>query len=370
MPLPRRFHVEEPPEQLHMNIALGLSELCSIVGIDGAHADDRTFTGIAPLDHAGPDDIAFFFRPEFAAAARNTRAGLVITSTALAEHLPTAVLRLCHPDPEEAMARLLEYLAMSAKPQGGAIHHTASIAPSSAIAKSARIGAGTVIGEHVHIGDEVEIGAHVVIEDGVAIGERTVIESGAVIRSGTVIGKRCRIGSGAVIGSEGFGFIERNGRYRHLYHLGNVIIGDDVEVGANTCVDRGLLGATVIEDGVKIDNLVHIAHNVVIGEHTAIAAQAGIAGSTHVGKRNRIGGQAGLTGHISTCDDVTIGAQSGVSKSITQPGEYSGTPAVPLQRRLRSEAALRQLVELVPIIESLAHKFAPKPTDQLRDEQE
>ncbi|RMF34672.1 MAG: UDP-3-O-(3-hydroxymyristoyl)glucosamine N-acyltransferase [Chlorobiota bacterium] len=353
-----------------MSIALRFSELHSILNVDTVAPSERIFTGVAPLDQAGPDDIAFFFRPEFTAAARNTRAGLVITSTAFADYLPPQTPRLCHPDPEEAMATLLEYLAMRTKPQGGAIHHTASIAPSSTIAKNARIGAGTIIGEHVHIGDEVEIGARVVIEDGVTIGEGTVIESGAVIRSGTVIGKRCRIGSGAVIGSEGFGFIERNGRYRHLYHVGNVVIGDDVEVGANSCVDRGLLGTTIIEDGVKIDNLVHIAHNVVIGEHTAIAAQAGIAGSTHVGKRNRIGGQAGLTGHISTCDDVTIGAQSGVSKSITQPGEYSGTPAVPLQRRLRSEAALRQLVELVPIIESLAHKFAPKPTDQLRDEQE
>lgn len=181
---------------------------------------------------------------------------------------------------------------------------------------------------------------------------------------------RCRIGSGAVIGSEGFGYIERNGRYRHLYHLGNVIIGDDVEIGANTCIDRGVLGSTIIERGVKIDNLVHIAHNVIIGEHTAIAAQAGIAGSTCVGKRNRIGGQAGLTGHITTCDDVTIGAQAGVSKSIAQSGEYSGTPAVPLHRRLRSEAALRRLVELAPILESITQKFTPKQTDQLRDEQE
>lgn len=353
-----------------MNIALGISELGSIFGIDCSPAGDRNFTGIAPLDRAGPDDIAFFVRPEFTAAAHTTRAGLVITSTALAEHLPTDTLRICHPDPEEAMARLLEYVAVHAKPHGGAVHHTASIAPSSSVAKSARIGAATVIGEHVHIGDDVEIGARVVIEDGVAIGDGTAVESGAVIRSGTVIGKRCRIGSGAIIGSEGFGYIERNGRYRHLHHIGNVVIGDDVEIGANTCIDRGLLGSTVVEDGVKIDNLVHIAHNVIIGEHTAIAAQVGIAGSTRVGKRNRIGGQVGLTGHISTCDDVTIGAQSGVSKSITQPGEYSGTPAVPLQRRLRSEAALRQLVELVPVIESLAHKFAPKPTDQLRDEQE
>ena len=353
-----------------MTISIRLTELISLLGLKNPQQEDRVFSGIAPLDQAGADDIAFFFRSQLASLARSTRAGVVITNCALAEYLPPETLRLEHPDPEEAMATVLEYIVAKHRPRGGAIHHSASIAPSSTIAKSARIGAGTIIGEHCQIGEDVDIGACVVIEDGVSIGDETIIESGAIIRSSTTIGMRCRIGSGAVIGSEGFGYIERNGRYRHLHHLGNVIIGDDVEIGANTCIDRGVLGSTIIERGVKIDNLVHIAHNVTIGEHTAIAAQAGIAGSTYVGKRNRIGGQAGLTGHIITCYDVTIGAQAGVSKSIAQSGEYSGTPAVPLHRRLRSEAALRRLVELAPILESITQKFAPKQTDQLRDEQE
>lgn len=354
-----------------MTIRLQLSEIASIIG--GTVEGDATYliTGLAPLEQATQTDLSFFARKEFLDAARTTSAGAVITTSVLAEHLPASVHRIIHPKPDHALAILLEHIVTREKSHGGVVHHTASIAPSSSVAKTAQIAAGVVIGEHVTIGENVEIGMNAVIEDGVTIGEETQIGAAAIVCRGSVIGARCRIGQGAVIGSEGFGFIQLpDGSYQRLMHIGNVVIEDDVEIGANTCIDRGLLGSTVIRRGTKIDNLVHIAHNVTIGEHTAIAAQAGIAGSTSVGKRNRIGGQAGLTGHISTCDDVTIGAQSGVSKSITEPGEYSGTPAVELKRRLRSEAALRRLVELLPILETLALKLAPKQTDQLRDEQD
>ncbi len=354
-----------------MNIHLQLNHIATLVGGaiqgDGAH----TITGIAPLESAGQSDLSFFARPEFIDKARSTAASAVITTRELADYLPHTTSRILHPNPELALAILLDYVVASDKPQGGVIHHTASIAPSSTIAKTARIAAGVVIGEHCTIGENVEIGFNAVIEDGVTIGDDTVVESGAVICRATVIGRKCRIGAGAVVGAEGFGYVEdAGGSYRHLHHIGNVVIEDEVEIGANACIDRALLGSTVICRGVKLDNLVHIAHNVVIGENTAIAAQAGIAGSTTIGRQNRIGGQAGLTGHIKTCDGVTIGAQSGVSKSITAPGEYSGTPAVELKRRLRNEAAFRRLVELLPILESLVQKLAPKPTDQLRDEQE
>ncbi len=354
-----------------MNINLQLVEIAALVNGHIEGEPSRTITGIASLETAGQSDLSFFARREYREQARRTEAGAVITTNELASDLPNATSRILHPEPELAMAMLLDYVIASEKPQGGVIHHTASIAPSSTIAKSARIAAGAVIGEHCTIGENVEIGFNAVIEDGVTIGDDTVVESGAVICRATIIGRKCRIGAGAVVGAEGFGYVEdANGSYRHLHHIGNVVIEDEVEIGANACIDRALLGSTVIRRGVKLDNLVHIAHNVVIGENTAIAAQAGIAGSTTVGQRNRIGGQAGLTGHISTCDAVTIGAQSGVSKSITAPGEYSGTPAVELKRRLRNEAAIRRLVELLPILESLVHKLAPKPTDQLRDEQD
>lgn len=353
-----------------MKYPLRLAQIAELINARYDGQQDIIVQRIASLRDAGPEDLTFYANRDYANDARVTAAKAVITSEHLAADLPPGVSRLYHPDPEDAIATILEFVVTQTKPQGGAVHHTSSIAPSSTIAKSARIGAGAVIGEHCVIGEDVEIGINVVIEDRVTIGQGTTIESGAIIRWGSVIGNYCRIGSGAVIGSEGFGYIERNGRYRRLHHLGNVVLEDYVEIGANTCIDRAMLGQTVIAKGTKIDNLVHIAHNVTIGENSALAAQVGIAGSTHIGNHNRIGGQAGITGHVTTCDHVTIGAQSGVSKSITVPGEYSGTPAVELHRRLRSEAALRRLVELAPILESLVHKLAPKPTDQLRDEQE
>ncbi|GIV54358.1 MAG: UDP-3-O-acylglucosamine N-acyltransferase 2 [Candidatus Kapaibacterium sp.] len=352
-----------------MNVRFQLSEIASLVG--GRVEGDAAFfvTGIAPLDQATPSDLSFVARREFLDLATRTHAGAVITTEEFAGHLPATVHRIIHPAPEHALATILEQIVASEKYHGGTVHHTASIAPSSTIAKSAQIAAGVVIGEHATIGENVEIGMNAVIEDGVVIGDGTVIGAGAIICRLCVIGNNCRIGEGAVIGSEGFGYVATaEGGYRRLPHIGNVVVEDDVEIGANTCIDRALLGSTIIRRGAKLDNLVHIAHNVTIGQQTAIAAQAGIAGSTHIGERNRIGGQAGLTGHIQTCNDVTIGAQAGVSKSITEPGEYSGTPAVELKRRLRSEAALRRLVELLPILESLTQKFAPTPTDQLRDE--
>ncbi|MCS7302428.1 MAG: UDP-3-O-(3-hydroxymyristoyl)glucosamine N-acyltransferase [Bacteroidota bacterium] len=353
-----------------MKFHLTLAEIANIIGVPIDGGTDTIITGVAPLDTAQADHLSFLAREEFLPLAATTQAGVVLTTERFAPHLPPGVRALIHPKPDYAFARVLAHVVSISKPAGGIIHHTASIAPSSSIAKTARIAAGVVIGEHCVIGENVEIGCNVVIEDNVTIGEDTVIESGAVICHGTVIGMRCYVGHGAVIGSEGFGYAEFEGQYHRLYHVGNVVIEDDVDIGANTCIDRGLLGSTIIRRGTKIDNLVHIAHNVEVGEHTAIAAQVGIAGSTRVGRRNRIGGQAGLTGHIRTTDEVTIGAQSGVSKSILQPGEYSGTPAVELKRRLRSEAVLRRLIELEPILDSLVHKLAPKPTDQLRDEQE
>ncbi|MCX7930790.1 MAG: UDP-3-O-(3-hydroxymyristoyl)glucosamine N-acyltransferase [Chlorobi bacterium] len=354
-----------------MKFHLRLSDIAAIIGASIEGDAGLIVTGVAPLEHARSSDISFLARREFVPYAERTSAGAVITAPELAHHLPHTVHRLLHSAPEHAVADLLDYLVASSKVEGGAIHHTASIAPSSTLAKSVRVAAGVVIGEHCRIGEDVEIGINAVIEDNVTIGERTVIGAGAIVCRDCIVGADCRVGPGAVIGSEGFGYLEmKDGSYRRLHHVGNVAIEDGVDVGANTCIDRALLGSTIIKRGVKIDNLVHIAHNVVIGENSALAAQAGIAGSTVVGQRNRIGGQAGLTGHTVTCDDVIIGAQAGVSKSITEPGQYSGTPAQELSRRLRSEAALRRLVELLPLLETLLQKSVPKQTDQLRDEQD
>ena len=181
------------------------------------------------------------------------------------------------------------------------------------------------IGENVIIGENSSIGENCVIEDDVNIGKNSRIEPNVIIQKGSQIGQNCIVSPGAIIGSEGFGNAkDKDNKWHTIAHLGNVIIGDDVSIGSNTTIDRGSIGNTVIHRGVKIDNLVHIAHNVIIGEDTAIAATTGIAGTTVIGKRCMIGGKVGIVGHLTIADDVVVNATSTVNRNITKPGVYSG----------------------------------------------
>jgi len=230
----------------------------------------------------------------------------------------------------------------------GMRHATATIHASAIVDATASIGPGCVISEGCTVGEGVQLFANVVLYPKVKVGAGTMINANVSCASGTQIGERCIIHSGVVIGSDGFGFLEnKDGSFEKIPQVGIVVIGDDVEIGANTTIDRAAVGATIIGSGVKLDNLIHIAHGVQVGEHTAMAAQAGISGSTTLGKRNRIAGQVGVVGHIQTTDDVIVEAQSGLSKSVTEPGHYFGSPAKEHRTALRMEAALRRLPELL-----------------------
>ncbi|MEJ5285620.1 MAG: UDP-3-O-(3-hydroxymyristoyl)glucosamine N-acyltransferase [Bacteroidota bacterium] len=207
------------------------------------------------------------------------------------------------------------------------IHKSAVIDTTSQIHESAYIGANVVIGKNCKVGENTVILPNVTLYDNVQIGNNCLIHSNVVCYYNTIIGNNCIIHAGAVIGSDGFGFIEnKDGSFTKIPQLGNVVIGNNVEIGANTTIDRAIVGSTVIEDGVKIDNLVQIAHNVYVGENTAMAAQVGISGSTKIGKRNRLAGQVGIAGHIEITDDVVLEAKSGVAKSINESGVYFGAP--------------------------------------------
>jgi UDP-3-O-[3-hydroxymyristoyl] glucosamine N-acyltransferase len=228
------------------------------------------------------------------------------------------------------------------------------VAPSAVIDPTAETGHGvsvgplSVIGAKVRIGERTVVGARCVIEAGTIIGAGCRIDSGAVIRANTVIGNRVIIQSGAVIGSDGFGNArEKSGRYVRIPCFGNVVIGDDVDIGACSTIDRGNFGSTEIGQGVKLDNLVHVAHNVTVGEHTAIAAQTGISGSTRIGKRVMIGGQAGFVGHIDIGDDSFIGAKAGVSNDVKPGDKVTGYPARDIMTLRRIEAAESRLPELL-----------------------
>ncbi|MCX7908412.1 MAG: UDP-3-O-(3-hydroxymyristoyl)glucosamine N-acyltransferase [Ignavibacteria bacterium] len=227
-------------------------------------------------------------------------------------------------------------------------HPSAIIEGNTKIADTAYIGANVVIGKNCEIGENTIILPNTTLYDNVKIGKNCLIHSNVVCYYNTVIGDNCIIHAGAVIGSDGFGFIEnKDGTYTKIPQLGNVVIGNNVEIGANTTIDRAIVGSTIIEDGVKIDNLVQIAHNVQIGENTAMAAQVGISGSTKIGRRNRIAGQVGIAGHIEIADDVTLEAKSGVPKSITESGVYFGAPPKKKIEAFKILMATNELPELL-----------------------
>jgi UDP-3-O-[3-hydroxymyristoyl] glucosamine N-acyltransferase len=250
-------------------------------------------------------------------------------------------------DPYVGYARVAQAFEDRSSPWGQGISSSAIIDPAAIISRSVSIGPQSVIGAGVKIGTDTAIGAHCVIERGCTIGEQCRIDSGVVIRHKCVVGNRVIIQSGTVIGSDGFANARESGKFIRIPCFGNVVIGDDVDIGANTAIDRGNFEPTVIGRGVKIDNLVHIAHNITIGDDSAIAAQTGFAGSTKIGKRVLMGGQVGVIGHIEVGDDVFIGAKAGVSKNIEPGSQVTGYPARDLMTMRRIEAAESALPDLV-----------------------
>jgi UDP-3-O-[3-hydroxymyristoyl] glucosamine N-acyltransferase len=241
----------------------------------------------------------------------------------------------------------------------GLRHASAVIHPEAQVHETACIGPGCAVDEGCIVGERVMLYANVSLYAHVSVGADTVIHANVVCGAGTQIGERCIIHPGAVIGADGFGFFENpDGSFEKIPQVGIVELGNDVEVGANTTIDRAAVGRTLIGNGVKLDNLIHIAHGVSVGDHTAMAAQAGISGSAVLGKRNRIAGQVGVVGHISTADDVIVEAQSGLSKSVTVAGAYFGSPAKEHRTALRMEAALRQLPDLLREVREMGRVVA------------
>lgn len=317
-------------------------ELCG----DGAVRIGR----VAPLDVAGDGDIAFLANPKYAPQLATCRASAVILGPAARES--TGIPRIVAHDPYLYFARVANLLNPPALPPAG-VHPTATVL--GRIAPSASIGPGAFVGEGAELADNVILGAGVSIGPGCSIGAGSIVHARATVYQNCIIGERCIIHSGAVIGADGFGFArEKDGAWFKIPQTGRVVIGNDVEVGANTTIDRGAMDDTVIDNGVKLDNQIQIAHNVRIGEHTAIAGCVGIAGSTRIGRRCMIGGQAGIIGHLEICDDVIVSAGTLVSKSIRKPGVY--TASLPVQAHadwVRNFAHLRHLDALAERVRSL-----------------
>ncbi|MHB8622314.1 MAG: UDP-3-O-(3-hydroxymyristoyl)glucosamine N-acyltransferase [Sulfuricaulis sp.] len=316
---------------------------------------DLTLERVAPLESAGPHDIAYVNDRSYLALLARSAAGAVILTEADALHFSGNALIV--DNPHLCFSRVATLLHPQPAFTPG-VHATAVVSPAAKLNPKAWIGAytviesGAVIGEGVFIGPGCAIGSHVMI------GAGTRLVAHVTINDGCQIGENCLLHPGAVIGSDGFGYAQDGARWHKVPQLGRALLGNDVEVGANTTIDRGALNDTVIDDGVKLDNQVQIAHNVHIGENTAIAACVGIAGSTVIGKRCTLGGQSGVVGHLVIADDVHITAGSLVTSSITQAGVYSASlKAEPVEKWRRNAARLHHLDEMARRVAKLEDKL-------------
>lgn len=324
-------------------MALTLRELAQLTGAQPVGDPDATVTAAASLAQAGPEHLSFLANRHYRAALQITRAGIVVLAPADAQERSGPALLTANP--YLAFARAAQQLHPPPRFAPGiapgahvaadaAVHPSASVAPGAVIESGARVDAG------VRVGPGCAVGA------GVEVGEGTHLVARVTLLGTTRIGRRCLIAPGAVLGADGFGHARDGERWVKVPQIGGVVVGDDVEIGANTTVDRGALEDTVIGPGARLDNQIQVGHGVRIGAHTAIAGCVGISGSTHIGARCLIAGGVGFVGHLEVCDDVVVTGMSMVTRSITRPGVYSGIPAVEGRRWRRNIAHLARLDDL------------------------
>ena len=323
-------------------MTLTAAEIAKLLAGEVLGDASATLTGFANADAAKPGDLTFAETDAFFTAAENSAATAIIAGKNSSSAKKT-IIRV--DNPRLAFAKALAVFFPEPK-------FAAGIHPTAAIAKSAQIDATAHIGPHCTIGERVKVGAHAVLQagnfigDDAVIGDETNLFSNVTIYARTQIGRRVRIHAGAVIGSDGFGYVFDSGFHRKVPQVGNVVIGDEVEIGANTSVDRGALGATVIGKGTKIDNLVQVGHNVELGDYCILCAQVGIAGSAKLGKYTVLAGQVGIAGHLKIGNQVTIGSKSGVMHNIPDGEKWLGIPAQPDKQAKRIMIAMQRLPDL------------------------
>lgn len=310
---------------------------------------------VATLESAGPGDLTFLANPKYAGALAATRASAVIAGAATTD-APCAVIR--SQAPYLTFAKAAQILSPDRRPEPG-VHALALVAPDATIDSSATVGAFSVIASGARIGARTIVHPHVVIGADAVIGADCLLHAHVSIRERCVLGARVIVQNGAVIGSDGYGFAQRpDGTHEKIPQVGPVVIEDDVEIGANTTIDRPAVGETRIKSGTKIDNLVQIAHGVVVGHHALLAAQVGIAGSTIVGDGVMFGGQAGVSGHLTIGDRVKLAAKTGVTGSIDADGYMSGYPSLDTHEWRRANVVFRKLPEMRKQLKDLERRLA------------
>jgi UDP-3-O-[3-hydroxymyristoyl] glucosamine N-acyltransferase len=328
-----------------------LADLAVRFGCELRGDPDTVVDRVASLQDAGPGAISFLANPQYRRHLPSTRATAVVLDAATAAQCPVAAL--VTGNPYATYARIAQLLYPLPAVVGGR-HPTAVVEPGAVVDPTAWIGPNAYVANGVKIGRRASIGAGSVLLERVQVGDDTLLMARVTLCAGTTVGERCVLQPGCVIGGDGFGHAPDRDGYVKVPQVGAVVIGNDVEVGSNSTIDRGAIGDTVIEDGVKIDNLVQVGHNVRVGAHTVMAACVGISGSTTIGKRCMLGGMVGVAGHLTICDDVALTGRTSVLKSIDRPGVYSGSLwADEAPRFRRNVARFNRLDELAKRVQRL-----------------
>ncbi len=316
---------------------------------------------VAKIEEGAPGMLSFLANPKYAQYLYTTKSSIVLINNdfELQGKVEATLIRV--PDAYAAFAQLLGLYQQFMQAKSG-ISSLSFISKDAAYGEDVYIGEFAFVGERAKIGDRVKIYPHAYIGDDVVIGDDTIVYAGAKLYAQTVVGKSCVLHAGCVIGADGFGFApQEDGSYKKIPQIGNVVIGDNVEIGANTCIDCATMGSTRIQNGVKLDNLIQIAHNVEIGKNTAIAAQTGVSGSTKIGSNCIIAGQVGLVGHIHIADNTKIAAQSGILGNVKKEGEeLMGSPAINLKDYLRMTVYTKNIEKLVKRVDELEKKLKEK----------
>ncbi|MDO9307544.1 MAG: UDP-3-O-(3-hydroxymyristoyl)glucosamine N-acyltransferase [Deltaproteobacteria bacterium] len=331
-----------------------LNELAGYLGGNVLGDGNLAVNGLAPLENAGPDKITFLANPRYASKVAETGAGAVLMAPG-GERYGRNVIEVANP--YLGFAKLLTLFYTQPHPPLGVLAG-ANIGTGVTLAEGVSVYPGACIGNNVTIGNRTVIHSGAVLYEGAIVGDDCVIHANVVVRDRCRIGNRCIIQPGAVIGSDGFGYAPDGGSYYRIPQIGIVVLEDDVEIGANTCIDRAALEVTLIRRGTKLDNLVQIAHNCQIGEDCMIVSQVGISGSAKIGNHVTLAGQVGVAGHLSIGDNVMVGAQSGVPSSLEANAGYSGSPTMPHKEWLRAMAVVPRLPELKKTVNALEKRIA------------
>ncbi len=316
-----------------------------------------TVSTFAKIEEGVPGAISFLSNPKYTHCIYDTKSSVVLINEDVELEHPVSATLIRVKNAYDSIAKLLQYYE-SVKPRKTGIHPTACISESATIGKDVYIGPYAVVGDNAQVGDGTQIYPHTVVGDGVSIGRRCLLYANVTIYQGCRIGNSVTIHAGSVIGADGFGFAPNQDGYDKIPQIGIVVIEDNVEIGANTCIDRSTMGQTVIHQGVKLDNLIQVAHNCEIGENTVMSAQAGLAGSTKIGAWCMVGGQAGFSGHIHVADRTFVGAQCGVIKNTKGGGEsLIGSPAMDPKMFFKAKAIYSKLPDMYRQIAQLQREI-------------